>query len=94
MRSAGLFSPNEPDPSSPTGGQVKLCADSLASKAHLEDVLSHELIHAYDHRRFDIDWTNLRHIACTEVRFVSLAFSSLASMICESIVRMKEIHMN
>ncbi|KAA1100988.1 Mitochondrial inner membrane protease atp23 [Puccinia graminis f. sp. tritici] len=73
MRSAGLFSPNEPDPSSPTGGQVKLCADSLASKAHLEDVLSHELIHAYDHRRFDIDWTNLRHIACTEIRANALS---------------------
>jgi len=73
MRSAGLFSPNEPDPSSPTGGQVRLCADSLASKGHLEDVLSHELIHAYDHRRFQIDWTNLRHIACTEIRANALS---------------------
>ncbi|PLW14051.1 hypothetical protein PCANC_01994 [Puccinia coronata f. sp. avenae] len=73
IRSAGLFSPNEVNPSSLTGGQVKLCADSLASKGHLEDVLSHELIHAYDHRRFQVDWTNLRHIACTEIRANALS---------------------
>ncbi|KAI9617986.1 hypothetical protein KEM48_006924 [Puccinia striiformis f. sp. tritici PST-130] len=73
MRSAGLFSPNEVDPSSPSGGQIRLCADSLATKAQMEDVLSHELIHAYDHRRFKIDWTNWRHIACTEIRANALS---------------------
>ncbi|OAV97032.1 hypothetical protein PTTG_06422 [Puccinia triticina 1-1 BBBD Race 1] len=73
VRSAGLFSPNELNPSTPTGGQIKLCAESLASKGHLEDVLSHELIHAYDHGRFAIDWTNLRHIACTEIRANALS---------------------
>jgi inner membrane protease ATP23 len=77
-----LFSPNEVNPSSLTGGQVKLCADSLASKSHLEDVLSHELIHAYDHRRFQVDWTNLRHIACTEVRG-SLFFSPITRVFHE-----------
>ncbi|KAH9464069.1 hypothetical protein Pst134EB_003605 [Puccinia striiformis f. sp. tritici] len=86
MRSAGLFSPNEVDPSSPSGGQIRLCADSLATKAQMEDVLSHELIHAYDHRRFKIDWTNWRHIACTEVRPTWLVLYFLLAMFCRSIL--------
>lgn len=73
VRSAGLFSPTDIDPTSPSGGQIKLCADSLASKGHMEDVLSHELIHAYDHRRFHVDWKDLRHIACTEIRANALS---------------------
>ncbi|CAH7668156.1 mitochondrial inner membrane peptidase Atp23 [Phakopsora pachyrhizi] len=69
VRSAGLFSPFPPS----TGGQVKLCSDGLASKSHMEDVLSHELIHAWDHRRFKLDWGNLQHVACTEIRANALS---------------------
>lgn len=30
--------------------------------------MAHEMMHAYDHLRFKLDWTdNLRHAACTEV---------------------------
>lgn len=30
--------------------------------------MAHEMVHAYDHLRFKVDWTdNLRHAACTEV---------------------------
>ncbi|MBW0462263.1 hypothetical protein O181_001978 [Austropuccinia psidii MF-1] len=73
LLSAGLFSPTDPDPSRPSGGQIKLCANSLPSKSRMEDVLSHELIHAYDHRRFKMDWKNLFHVACTEVRANALS---------------------
>jgi hypothetical protein len=27
----------------------------------------HEMIHLYDHCRFNVDWSNLRHHACSEV---------------------------
>jgi inner membrane protease ATP23 len=27
----------------------------------------HELVHMYDHTKFKVDWTNLRHHACSEV---------------------------
>jgi hypothetical protein len=34
----------------------------------LEDTMAHEMVHAYDHLRFKVNWTdNLRHAACTEV---------------------------
>lgn len=35
--------------------------------ATLQDTLSHELIHLYDTCKFDVDFSNLRHHACTEV---------------------------
>ena len=34
----------------------------------MNDVLTHELIHAYDFARVKYDVNNLRHLACTEVR--------------------------
>ena len=33
----------------------------------MEDTLTHELVHMYDHCRFKVDWNNLRHHACSEV---------------------------
>jgi len=47
---------------------ILLCANHLTSKKRLEDTLSHELVHAYDYLRFNIDPANMRHQACTEIR--------------------------
>jgi inner membrane protease ATP23 len=33
----------------------------------MEDTLTHELVHMYDHCKFNVDWKNLRHHACSEV---------------------------
>lgn len=67
----GQFSPHE-------GGRIRLCSDRLHSRQHASDVLTHELVHAWDDRHFDMDWKNVRHIACTEVshRFTSRSSSS------------------
>lgn len=46
---------------------VLLCQNHLRDRGHTEDTLAHELVHAYDHLRFEVDWMNLRHHACTEV---------------------------
>ena len=35
--------------------------------------LVHELIHAYDSCRAEVDWTNCLHIACSEVRAANLS---------------------
>lgn len=43
----------------------------------MEDALSHELVHAWDGRRFDVEgeWgKDLRAHACTEVRKMTLRF--------------------
>jgi inner membrane protease ATP23 len=53
---------------SPDLGAVVLCQGTFHSRRHMEDTLVHELVHMYDHCKFKVDWTNLRHHACSEVR--------------------------
>jgi len=52
---------------------ILLCQNHLRDRGHLEDTLAHELVHAYDHLRFDVDWQNLKHHACSEIRASSLS---------------------
>jgi inner membrane protease ATP23 len=42
----------------------------------MEDTMAHELIHAFDHCRFKVDWNNLRHHACSEVSLLEMAGAS------------------
>ena len=58
-RAGGGFSPD---------AGIRICANEIINRKHMEDTLSHELIHAYDHLRFKVDFENLRHAACAEVR--------------------------
>jgi len=46
---------------------IVLCANHLRDRKTTEDVLSHEMVHAYDYMRFKYDKWNLKHMACTEV---------------------------
>lgn len=40
----------------------------MKDQGHLEDTMAHEMVHAFDHLRFKVNWSdNLRHAACTEV---------------------------
>ncbi|KAJ5707218.1 Mitochondrial inner membrane protease atp23 [Penicillium malachiteum] len=53
---------------------ILLCANEMKDQGHLEDTLAHEMVHAYDHLRFKVNWTdNLRHAACSEIRASSLS---------------------
>ena len=47
---------------------ILLCANEMRDRKHLEDNLAHEMVHAYDHLRWKVDWDNLRHAACSEIR--------------------------
>lgn len=58
MRQGGGFSPEH---------GILLCANEMRDKKHLEDTLSHEMVHAWDHLRWKVDWADLRHAACSEV---------------------------
>lgn len=69
---AGGFSPSAPG-RPPSEAGVLLCANRIYSKSHLEDTLAHEMIHWWDHCRFQVDWNNLRHHACSEIRAASLS---------------------
>jgi len=58
---------------SPDLGAVVLCQGKFTGKRHMEDTLVHELVHMYDHCKFKVDWNNLRHHACSEIRANSLS---------------------
>ena len=47
---------------------------TFCSKAGRRLTVILEMVHAYDHLRFKVDWEqNLRHAACTEIRASSLS---------------------
>ncbi|CCD27353.1 putative metalloprotease NDAI_0K01620 [Naumovozyma dairenensis CBS 421] len=52
---------------------ILLCQNRLRDKWHLEDTLSHELIHWYDQLKWEVDWLNLKHHACSEIRASNLS---------------------
>jgi inner membrane protease ATP23 len=58
VRQGGGFSPDH---------GILICANEMRNQSHLEDTLAHEMVHAWDHLRFKMDWADLRHAACTEV---------------------------
>lgn len=57
----------------PSTRQIVLCENNIYSQGHMKDTLTHELIHSYDYCRAHIDWSNNRHLACTEIRAASLS---------------------
>ncbi|KAI0165876.1 peptidase M76 family-domain-containing protein [Xylariaceae sp. FL1272] len=55
---------------------ILICAETIRNQSHLEDTLAHEMVHAWDHLRYKVDWegkTDLRHSACTEIRAAMLS---------------------
>lgn len=48
--------------------QIVLCQNNIHQQSHMNRVVTHELIHAFDHCRAHVDWfNNFRHLACSEV---------------------------
>ena len=65
VRSSGGFDPHF---------GIRLCANEMRNRGHVEDTMAHEMVHAWDHLRFKVDWqNNLRHVACSEIRASSLS---------------------
>ncbi|OBT52101.1 hypothetical protein VE04_06604 [Pseudogymnoascus sp. 24MN13] len=64
VRQGGGFSPDH---------GILICANEMRNQGHLEDTLAHEMVHAWDHLRWKVDWSDLRHAACTEIRASSLS---------------------
>ncbi|XP_045144942.1 mitochondrial inner membrane protease ATP23 homolog [Echinops telfairi] len=54
--------------------KIVLCQNNIRNQAHMNRVVTHELIHAFDHCRAHVDWfTNVRHLACSEIRAANLS---------------------
>lgn len=60
-------------------GNVILCQGNFGNKKHMEHTMTHELVHLYDNVKFKVDWLNLRHHACSEVRSRPKHVPSIAS---------------
>ncbi|KAK3113233.1 Mitochondrial inner membrane protease atp23 [Teratosphaeriaceae sp. CCFEE 6253] len=52
---------------------ILLCANHVRTRGQIEDTLSHEMVHAYDHLRFKLNPYDLRHAACMEIRASTLS---------------------
>jgi inner membrane protease ATP23 len=53
---------------------VILCQQHMQNSAALiESTMVHELIHAFDDCRAHVNWTDLKHHACTEIRAANLS---------------------
>nr|XP_003221233.1 PREDICTED: mitochondrial inner membrane protease ATP23 homolog [Anolis carolinensis] len=54
--------------------QIVLCQNNIHYQSHMDRVVTHELIHAFDHCRAHVDWfNNMKHLACSEIRAANLS---------------------
>ncbi|XP_067855500.1 mitochondrial inner membrane protease ATP23 homolog isoform X1 [Heptranchias perlo] len=54
--------------------QIVLCQNNIHQQQHMNRVVTHELIHSFDHCRAHVDWFhNLKHLACSEIRAANLS---------------------
>ncbi|GKT88269.1 LOW QUALITY PROTEIN: metalloprotease atp23 [Colletotrichum tofieldiae] len=74
---------------SPAHG-ILICANEVRDRKHLEDTLSHEMVHAWDHLRWNVDWMgdlDLKHAACTEVPSGVSGMGNGGKLTCEKQIR-------
>eukprot|EP00039_Didymoeca_costata_P006463 m.90446 g.90446 ORF g.90446 m.90446 type:complete len:182 (+) comp13267_c1_seq1:168-713(+) len=53
--------------------EMILCQNNIYSEREMGDTMAHELIHAFDHCRGHVDFSNPRHLACSEIRAANLS---------------------
>lgn len=63
----------------PQLNQIVVCQNSATSKNMVQGVLSHEMIHMFDYCRNKLEFDNLDHLACTEIRAANLCHCSFLS---------------
>ncbi|XP_024940971.1 mitochondrial inner membrane protease ATP23 homolog isoform X2 [Cephus cinctus] len=81
----------------PDLNQVVICQNTATSKGAVQGVLTHEMIHMFDYCRNDLDFKNIDHLACTEIRAANLAHCSFLSAFMQgdaSFINVRETHKN
>lgn len=63
--------------------QVVICQNTAISKGTIQGVLTHELIHMFDSCTRKLDFRNIEHLACTEIRAANLTHCGLVSSMLE-----------
>ncbi|XP_042870965.1 mitochondrial inner membrane protease ATP23 homolog [Penaeus japonicus] len=65
----------------PELNQVVVCQNVARSEGMTQGVLTHELIHMFDYCRNKLDFKNVEHLACTEIRAANLSHCSFLSAV-------------
>jgi inner membrane protease ATP23 len=63
----------------PALNQVVICYNRATYSGIVQGVVAHELLHMFDFCRSNLDFNNLEHIACTEIRAANLMHCSFLS---------------
>ncbi|XP_033236047.1 mitochondrial inner membrane protease ATP23 homolog [Drosophila pseudoobscura] len=81
----------------PKLNQIVVCQNMAKNKSMVHGVLTHEMIHMFDYCNNDLDFRNVDHLACTEIRAANLAHCSFLSAMFQgdaSPFNVKEAHQN
>lgn len=65
----------------PELNQVVVCQNVARSEGMTQGVLTHEFIHMFDYCRNKLDFKNVEHLACTEIRAANLSHCSFLSAV-------------
>ncbi|XP_049804063.1 mitochondrial inner membrane protease ATP23 homolog [Schistocerca nitens] len=63
----------------PELNQIVVCQNVALKEGIVQGILAHEMIHMFDYCRNKLDFKNLDHLACTEVRAANLTHCSFMS---------------
>ncbi|CAH0721790.1 unnamed protein product, partial [Brenthis ino] len=63
----------------PQLNQIVVCQNVSTRKGMVQGVLTHEMIHMFDYCRNQLDFRNMEHLACTEIRAANLTHCSFVS---------------
>lgn len=81
----------------PILNQIVICQNNATNEGVVQGVLAHEMIHMFDYCRNDLDFKNIDHLACTEIRAANLTHCSFLSSIMQldsSALNIKSTHQN
>lgn len=53
--------------------QIIICHNTAKSKESVQRTLAHEMVHMFDYCSNHLDFRDLEHLACTEIRAANLA---------------------
>ncbi|KAK7794585.1 hypothetical protein R5R35_003600 [Gryllus longicercus] len=63
----------------PKLNQVVICQNMVHSEGTVQGILTHEMIHMFDYCNNKLDFKNVDHLACTEIRAANLTHCSFLS---------------
>lgn len=60
----------------PETNQIVICQNTAKGRGIVQGILTHEMIHMFDYCTNNLDFKNVEHLACTEIRAANLAHCS------------------